>query len=540
MKTTRAINNRRRRDRRPHGTTAQHNGHEWRPAAPARPPARRVADSTSWLRQLLVALDAVAFAVGWLVALVSGRGAHPLTSEPARAVGFLVAVTVGSLLFTASQRLYLARVSSVREEEKARLARVAVFSFVFALLVAEVLALGLSKARLAWGAVLVFALQAVFRLIYQQWLKIARARGRFARPILLVGVNDEGAELYELLTTHAEIGLRVEGLVGSREAAARLGIESLWRGDVGDVHRVIDERGVNGVLIAASALSPHELRRVVRDLLGRGIHVHLSTGLMGFDPRRLRSLPLSHEPLFYVEPLTLARWQHVLKRTIDVVLSAVSLVVAAPILALAAVAIKLQDRGPVLFRQTRIGRAGEPFTFLKLRTMYQSAEDDLDEVRDHNERSGPLFKQEEDPRRTAVGRLLEASSIDELPQLINVLRGSMSLVGPRPALPSEVAQFDTELLARHRMRPGITGLWQVEGRDNPSFQAYRRLDLFYVENWSITLDLAILFTTMQAVIARTLLRTARLFRRSPKPEPEVTPARARAREIAPTAEEATS
>ena len=138
------------------------------------------------------------------------------------------------------------------------------------------------------------------------------------------------------------------------------------------------------------------------------------------------------------------------------------------------------------------------------------AEGHLEALRQQNERVGPLFKVANDPRVTTVGRLLRATSIDELPQLVNVIRGDMSLVGPRPALPGEAAQFDDGLRARERMRPGLTGLWQVEARDNPSFGPYRRLDLFYVENWSLGLDLGVLFATVYEVLRRTLVPLVRL------------------------------
>lgn len=171
-------------------------------------------------------------------------------------------------------------------------------------------------------------------------------------------------------------------------------------------------------------------------------------------------------------------------------------------LALAAAAIKAEDGGPILFAQTRVGRDGRPFRLLKLRTMVPQAEARLADLRHLNERDGPLFKLTSDPRVTRVGRVLRATSLDELPQLVHVIRGSMSLVGPRPALPSEVMAFDPRLATRHAVRPGLTGLWQVEQRDSALFDAYRQLDLFYVENWSLTLDLAILLHTVPAVVGR--------------------------------------
>src|SRR5207237_5267307 len=170
-------------------------------------------------------------------------------------------------------------------------------------------------------------------------------------------------------------------------------------------------------------------------------------------------------------------------------------------------------RGPVSVVQPLFGQEGTPSTILKRRTMATDAEDRLADLVEKNQREGVLFKLADDPRVTKIGRVLRATSLDELPQLINVARGDMSLVGPRPALPIEVAQFDEELLARQRVRPGITGLWQVEARDSSSFQAYQRLDLFYVENWSVSLDLAILLSTVQTVGARVI----RAFRKRTAP-----------------------
>ena len=186
------------------------------------------------------------------------------------------------------------------------------------------------------------------------------------------------------------------------------------------------------------------------------------------------------------------------------------LLLAGPFLVLAAIAVRLQDRGPAIFRQERIGRDGRPFTLFKLRTMIPDADSQLVDLTSVNERTGgPLLKFADDPRRTRVGRVLERTSLDEVPQLVNVLRGDMSIVGPRPALPHEVEAFDPEFHARHAVRPGITGLWQAEAREKPDFDVYRRLDLFYVENWSLGLDLAICLETVAAVTRRVLPRRFR-------------------------------
>jgi exopolysaccharide biosynthesis polyprenyl glycosylphosphotransferase len=318
-----------------------------------------------------------------------------------------------------------------------------------------------------------------------------------------VGTNHEAEELAELVATHPEFGYEPVGVIGDRDEFESWSTSLPFLGPVERTTDLASLASANGALIAASSLEPTQLKRVTRDLLQTDLHVHLSSGLWGIDHRRLRSVPLAHEPIFYLERISISRLNLALKRVLDVVCAGVALIFATPVIAISAIAVKLYDRGPVLFRQVRVGKDGEHFHVYKLRTMVPNAEELVADLRETaNFRDGPLFKMERDPRLTKVGRILEAASIDELPQLFNVLQGTMSLVGPRPALPSEAEQFDEELLERFSVPPGITGLWQVEARDNPSFRAYRRLDLFYVENWSITLDLAILVETAWSVVSR--------------------------------------
>lgn len=216
----------------------------------------------------------------------------------------------------------------------------------------------------------------------------------------------------------------------------------------------------------------------------------------------LRLLPAEDPPITVIR-ISRRRWQRFAKRLMDSSLALLLLVVALPILLSAGLAIKLQDGGSVLFRQERVGRNGRRFTLYKLRTMVPDAESQLERLLLHNERQGgPLFKLADDPRVTRVGRFLRATSIDELPQLFNVLRGTMSLVGPRPALPAEVAQFDKELLQRLHVLPGVTGLWQVVARDDTAFESYRRLDLAYLGGWSLRLDAVIVMATAAHVLNR--------------------------------------
>jgi lipopolysaccharide/colanic/teichoic acid biosynthesis glycosyltransferase len=206
--------------------------------------------------------------------------------------------------------------------------------------------------------------------------------------------------------------------------------------------------------------------------------------------------------MIYLEQVRPRRIDFVVKRGIDLLVSLAVLVLSLPLLVLAALAIKVTDPGPVFFKQVRVGKNGHLFTLYKFRTMVVDAEKRMAALARDNERNGPLFKMQGDPRVTKVGKLLRLSSIDEIPQLLNVLKGQMSLVGPRPALPKEVLEFDADLRRRELVKPGITGLWQVEARDSPSFDAYRRLDLFYVDNWTLIGDLDIMLDTLEHMLGR--------------------------------------
>jgi len=206
-------------------------------------------------------------------------------------------------------------------------------------------------------------------------------------------------------------------------------------------------------------------------------------------------------PLLYIRRTGMDRVQQTIKRTLDGTVAALGLLLLSPLLAITALWIRRDSEGPAIFRQVRVGRGGKRFDCLKFRTMDQDAEKKLAELEHLSEGPGLLFKLKEDPRITRAGKKLRRYSLDELPQLLNVLRGDMSLVGPRPALPSEVEQYDDWVSNRLSVKPGITGLWQVSGRTETSFADYVRYDLFYIQNWSLSLDLWILWRTLRAVLS---------------------------------------
>jgi len=201
-------------------------------------------------------------------------------------------------------------------------------------------------------------------------------------------------------------------------------------------------------------------------------------------------------PLISIKQTTLTGMNQVIKRAFDLSVTIPALIVSAPVWLLVALAIRLDSPGPVLFRQVRVGRRGDPFVFYKFRSMRQDAESELENLRELNEASGPLFKIRDDPRQTRVGRFIRRTSLDELPQFFNVLRGEMSLVGPRPGLPSEVTRYQDWQRRRLEVQPGMTGLWQVRGRSDLTFDEMVMLDIYYGENWSLGTDVAILVRTI--------------------------------------------
>jgi exopolysaccharide biosynthesis polyprenyl glycosylphosphotransferase len=244
------------------------------------------------------------------------------------------------------------------------------------------------------------------------------------------------------------------------------------------------------------------LRELAWSLEGAGVELLVDPGLVEVAGPRMHIRPLMGFPLLHVEEPHFTGWRWVVKRVSDIVMTSVGLVIISPVMLVIAAGIKLQDGGPIIFRQARIGREGKPFTMLKFRSMVVDAEDRKLELMSHNEGKGGLFKLSRDPRVTRLGQFLRSFSLDELPQLFNVLAGSMSLVGPRPHLASEIAQMPSEASRRALVTPGLTGLWQVSGRSDLEGEDAMRLDLRYVENWSFALDLQILWKTMSAVFAK--------------------------------------
>lgn len=465
------------------------------------------------LRMILVLLDAALLVVGWWVGqLVLGASASgPGPSSAEMVLTGPIAVGAGLFIMGAAG-LYRRLICSVRRREVARLGAAVAIHAPFLVLLNLQHGLGTATAAAAAAGAVSFPILVGARGLMREWIQVRRAAGDFAAPVVVVGGTSEGLErTAAFVANNVVLGYRVRGLVGP--PVTRPGAMD-WLDDVSEVVAEMQAVGASGAVLDARTLTGAQLSNATMQLTDLGYHVHVSTGLSGVDGRRVTVSPLADETFLHVAPATLSRRQKVAKRLVDVVIGSIGLLVAAPVLVAAAIAIWLEDRGPILFRQRRVGQEGELFTMYKLRTMVTDAEARRAEMLQANERDGPLFKMSSDPRVTRVGRVLRLMSIDELPQLFNAVEGTMSLVGPRPALVSEVEEFDEVLRRRMTVKPGLTGLWQVEARDLASFDLYRRYDIMYVRNWSVAGDLGLIGRTIASLGVRSVTGLARAMRGS--------------------------
>jgi exopolysaccharide biosynthesis polyprenyl glycosylphosphotransferase len=344
-----------------------------------------------------------------------------------------------------------------------------------------------------------FDLAARYR--FRKRLHRLRRRGHFMRRTVAVGHPRAVADLVALLRRDIHHGLSVVGacLAGGTMPEEVAGVPVL--GGLGNVTSAVGQSGADTVaVLACPEMNGTRLRELAWDLEKTGTDMCVAAALLDVAGPRTTIRPVAGLPLLHMDHAELAGIKQVLKGVFDRVSATAALMLLAPLFAVIALVVKIADKGPAFFRQTRVGKDGRTFRVWKFRTMVVDAEQRQAELAARNEGAGVLFKVRRDPRITRAGAWLRRTSLDELPQLLNVLVGDMSLVGPRPALPAEAAKYGDHMRRRLVVKPGITGLWQVNGRSDLPWDEAVRLDLRYVENWSFTLDLQILWKTCSAVV----------------------------------------
>jgi exopolysaccharide biosynthesis polyprenyl glycosylphosphotransferase len=357
--------------------------------------------------------------------------------------------------------------------------------------------------RLIFGytGVAALGLLGAARWVERAVINARHRRGKGVEHVLIVGAGEIGRSVMRAVMARPELGYRIVGFVDDdpERASAPIGpYPSLGATD--DLPEVIRTTPVDQVIITLPWMSHRKILQIVRSCQGSQVQVRIVPDLFQIALSSVVVDNLDGIPLLGVQQPSLQGWQRLFKRISDLVMASLGLALLSPLFLILALAIKLDSPGPVIFRQTRVGRGRRQFTCLKFRTMFSDAEARLSELRNRNEASGPIFKIRDDPRRTRVGRFLRRLSLDELPQLWNVLRGDMSIIGPRPPIPAEVEAYEPWHCQRLQVLPGLTGLWQVSGRSDLTFDEMVLLDVYYIENWSPLMDLRILLKTIPTVL----------------------------------------
>jgi exopolysaccharide biosynthesis polyprenyl glycosylphosphotransferase len=334
-------------------------------------------------------------------------------------------------------------------------------------------------------------------------LRRLRLRGHNLKKILIIGTGPRAEWFARQVLYRHDFGYSLVGYVDTKVRFNNNGLSHVnWLGDVSDLPRIISNEVIDEVFIALPIKSQYsQIESAITTLEEQGIPVHLLSDLFPHKLARSRAWEFEGTPLLSLHSAPSVTWKTEVKRLVDIMASASLLALLFPLLTLVAVAIKLDSRGPVFFIQDRIGFNKRRFRMLKFRTMRRDAEARMKEIEHLNEKSGPIFKIRNDPRITRLGRWLRRASIDELPQLVNVLLGDMSIVGPRPLAVRDALKMEEAWQKRRfSVKPGLTCLWQVSGRSNLSFEQWMQLDLEYIDRWSLVLDWSILLRTIPAIL----------------------------------------
>jgi exopolysaccharide biosynthesis polyprenyl glycosylphosphotransferase len=357
----------------------------------------------------------------------------------------------------------------------------------------------LSRVWIGLTWILVILLELAVRRVWRWRVGRLKTDGRLSLRTLIIGGNEEAERVADLISAPG-VGFSPVGYVALPDEPANVNRFPVV-GNLDELRDLIEEHSADCLFVAASAVDRESMRWLAKTARQEDVLVRVTANLPELLSSRVSIQPIGGVMALSLAPVRLSGGQALLKRTFDLVAGGLAALVLLPLILVIALTIAATSRGPVIYRQERVGRRGRRFSIYKFRTMVVGAEAMVSELRPRNQAGGPLFKIRNDPRVTGLGRWLRRWSLDELPQLWNVVRGDMSLVGPRPPLPEEVRAYRDWHLDRLEVRPGLTGLWQVSGRSDLSFDDYVRLDLFYIESWSLAYDLFILLKTIPVVLS---------------------------------------
>jgi exopolysaccharide biosynthesis polyprenyl glycosylphosphotransferase len=358
-----------------------------------------------------------------------------------------------------------------------------------------------SRLIFIYTGVIILILLGASRAIERAVVSARYRRGIGVERVLIVGAGEVARSVMRTAVARPDFGYRIVGLVDDDPIKAQTDIGRFPAlGTTERLDCLLQGADIDVVISTLPWHSHDKIQQIMGACERHGIQVRIVPDLYQIALGNVVVENLNGIPLLGIRAPVLREWQVVFKRATDILIATAGLLVLLPLLLLIAFAIRMDSPGPVIFSQTRVGKGGKRFTCFKFRSMYVDAEARMAELHQRNEATGPIFKMRHDPRRTRVGRLLRRASLDEVPQLWNVLKGDMSFIGPRPPLPAEVAKYAPWHLRRLDIAPGITGLWQVSGRSDLTFDEMVLLDIYYIENWSPFLDLRILLRSVPAVL----------------------------------------
>ena len=396
------------------------------------------------------------------------------------------------------------RVIGTGSDEYKRIANASLSLFGFVAVVAYLFQIDVARGYILIALPAGIVVLVASRWIWRQWLAVQRFKGKYSSTVLLIGSEGSTAHIAEQLRKNPDAGYRVVGacIPGTYDDGHLPGTDIPVFGNFDDVQAALATTGADTVVITSSdQLPPQRIRELSWSLEPGRQHLIVAPSLTDIGGPRIHTRPVAGLPLIHVETPRYEGRKQFAKRSFDFVAATLLLIAGSPILIVTALLVRFTSKGPVLYRQERVGLQGQTFHMLKFRSMIVNADEQLAALlRQQGTDDRPLFKVRDDPRLTSIGAVLRKFSIDELPQLLNVLKGDMSLVGPRPQREGEVALYDSAAHRRLFVKPGMSGLWQVSGRSNLSWEDSIRRDLYYVENWSMAGDVAILLKTLRAVV----------------------------------------
>jgi len=452
-------------------------------------------------RNRLIATDAFMIAVAIGIGLLISSRASEWAIDPTLAIyGTPAAIGLLWIALLVVRGSYDRRVIGLGSEEVRRAVSATLLLFAIVAGLSYLIRADISRAYAFISLPLGLLLIAFARFRWRQWLYRERKLGRFLLKIIVIGSPRTSQILADKLNQESYAGFQV---VDQIDLPKNHESDSEFEGWLNIVDAAISRNDASAIAIDPGDNAPHEvIRQLSWRIEGRNIDLLISPGSLDVAGPRLSVRPAAGLPLLHLEEAVLSRSQRASKRSLDIVGSIFAITVFSPVMLISALAVRFTSRGPVIYKQVRVGRAGETFTMLKFRTMHAQADSQINELREKHELNSPMFKLEHDPRITKVGGFLRKWSIDETPQFFNVLGGSMSLVGPRPHPLDDVNRYEIEAFRRLALKPGMTGLWQVKGRSDLSWEQALQLDLYYVEKWSLESDLFLIAKTAKAVILR--------------------------------------